>query len=335
MNTRSLPISYGTNVACRRWHDIELVKPAGDRTEAMNQPGGIVLVRTTLRNTEYSGEDSFCSTTVAASVICLKGMMVAKRWLPRVVDAWVDEENQRHHPGMISVDEEFSLVPASEVSGDPGDSGLLKSESYIKHAEGDSYTKHSEFRWFDADEFMPRPTEDQVRACVESLPPPSEIESLRNELDKMRERYHDAELRVSEARGAREDDEEPWIWSDDDTAASVDSLGNMSIVRITGGHLRALLDQRRDDLYGLWTLALALVIRSAVPGQSFVHTANDLCVAISKCKDRRVLSATNHDGRRRSPAEVAESLFGHDFARRILDDCYTDATTHLWGDRPE
>jgi hypothetical protein len=242
MNTRALRISYGSPVATRRWHDIELVKPDGDRTEAMNQPGGIVLLRTTLRDTEWSGEDSFCSTSVAASLICIKGMMVAKRWLPGVIEPWVDEEDQRHHPGMILVDEEFALVPVSEVSGE---SGLLKPDSYIQGPDG--YTKHSEFRWFDADSFMPRPTEEQVRACVENLPPPSEVESLRAELDKMRERYLDAEQRVSEARGAIEDGEEPWIWSDDDSAKQIDGFGHMMVVRITGGHLRALLSKSTEQ----------------------------------------------------------------------------------------
>ena len=56
----------------------------------------------------------------------------------------------------------------------------------------------------------------------------------------LRKALAEANLRVAEARDVRSD-EEPWIWSDDDTRESIDSLGNRMVVRITGGHLRALL----------------------------------------------------------------------------------------------
>jgi len=78
--------------------------------------------------------------------------------------------------------------------------------------------------------------------------PLAEFESLRKELEAMRERYLEAERRVSEARGAIEDSDEPWIWSDDDTAETVDSLGNMMVVRITGGHLRSLIEAKAAEL---------------------------------------------------------------------------------------
>jgi hypothetical protein len=311
MSTRSLPIKYGSPIACRRWHDIETTKHEGDRTEAMNQPGGIVLVRTTIQDKEWSGEDSFCSTTVAASMIRLKDTMVAKRWQPRVVDAWIDEDDHRHHPGMILVDEEYALVPVPKLTHRLASEelGLLRTDSFLKTTE---------FRWFDADAHMPRPTEEQVRACVESLPAPSEVESLRSELDKMRERYHDAEQRVSEARGAKED-EEPWVWSDDDTAKAIDGFGNAMVVRITGGHLRALLACQSDKVHGVMLMALALVMRLAkqLPSERLASDARALCVEIAACTDPRVLLATNHDGTQRTPPEVAERMFGLDVAREL------------------
>jgi len=62
-----------------------------------------------------------------------------------------------------------------------------------------------------------------------------------SKLDAMRERYHEAERRVGEARNATTDGD-PWIWSDDDSAETVNGFGELMTVRITGGHLRALIE---------------------------------------------------------------------------------------------
>jgi hypothetical protein len=168
---------------------------------------------------------------------------------------------------------------------------------------------------------MPRPTDEQVRAYVDGQPPPSEAESLRRELDKMRERYLEAEERVSEARAAKDDHEEPWIWSDDDTAKTVDEFGNMMVVRITGGHLRALLSaaysEMRESYNDSIGRILSLAFRSMdkadpVEVEKMTVVARSLCEEIAASKDPRI--ACDDRGGRRTPVEVSVSLFGQDVA---------------------
>jgi len=221
MDTSTFPIKQGSHVGAR-WHDIEFTKPSDDRVEAMNLSGGRVLVRTTVRSSEYGEEGQPPTVAVSTSMITLTDAMVVKRWAPHVSEPEVDEETGREEPGVIVLSIEHRIAPPS----------------WIVYPDG---------RWVCADDPMPRPTDEQVRAYVDGQPPPSEADSLRRELDLMRERYLEAEERVSEARAAKDDHEEPWIWSDDDTAKTVDELGKMMVVRITGGHLRALLNQRRES----------------------------------------------------------------------------------------
>jgi hypothetical protein len=237
MNTSEFPITQGSHVGCR-WHDIEYNKSNDDRVEAMNLHGGRVLVRTTQRDQEPATDEGTYSIATSTSMIHLNDAMVVKRWAPHVREPYFDEDEGRDVPGVIVLSIEYSLAPPTWTHLRSKDTDLLRRE----HG-----TERSTFRWFNADESMPRPTDEQVRAYVEGLPPPNEADSLRRELDKMRERYLDAEARVSEARGVREDEEEPWVWSDDDTAKQIDGFGNTMVVRITGGHLRALLNQRRED----------------------------------------------------------------------------------------
>ena len=237
MDTSTFPIKQGSHVGAR-WHDIEFTKPSDDRVEAMNLSCGRVLVRTTVRSSEYEyGEDGQPPTVaVSTSMITINDAMVVKRWAPHVIEPAVDEETGDKDPGAIVLSMEHRIAPPTWKPLRSGNADLLRCEHGVERPT---------FRWFCADDTMPRPTDEQVRAYVDGLPPPSEADSLRRELDLMRERYLEAEERVSEARGAKDDHEEPWIWSDDDTAKTVDELGNM-VVRITGGHLRALLKERRE-----------------------------------------------------------------------------------------
>ena len=239
MDTSTFPIKQGSHVGAR-WHDIEFTKPSDDRVEAMNLSGGRVLVRTTVRSSEYEyGEDGQPPTVaVSTSMITIDDAMVVKRWAPHVIEPAVDEETGDKDPGAIVLSMEHRIAPPTWKPLRSGNADLLRCEHGVERPT---------FRWFCADDTMPRPTDEQVRAYVDGLPPPSEADSLRRELDLMRERYLEAEERVSEARGAKDDYEEPWIWSDDDTAKTVDELGYMMVVRITGWHLRALLNQRRES----------------------------------------------------------------------------------------
>jgi hypothetical protein len=236
MNTSEFPITQGSHVGCR-WHDIEYNKSNDDRVEAMNLHGGRVLVRTTQRDQEPATDEGTYSISTSTSMIHLNDAMVVKRWAPHVREPYFDEDEGRDVPGVIVLSIEYSLAPPTWTHLRSKDTDLLRRE----HG-----TERSTFRWFNADESMPRPTDEQVRAYVEGLPPPNEADSLRRELDKMRERYLDAEARVSEARGVREDEEEPWVWSDDDSAKQIDGFGHMMVVRITGGHLRALLSKSTE-----------------------------------------------------------------------------------------
>ena len=248
MNTSTFPIKQGSHIG-GRWHDIEFNTASGERTEAMNLHGGRVLVRTTVRDSEYGEEGQPPSIAVSTSMLTLSDAMVIKRWAPHVIEPHFDEEEGREEPGVIVLSVEQRIAPPTWTHLRSGNTDLLRPE-YASSPTGlppAGASTRPVFRWFCADDTMPRPTDEQVRAYVDGLPPPSEADSLRRELDKMRERYLEAEERVSEARGAKDDHEEPWIWSDDDTAKTVDELGNMMVVRITGGHLRALLNQRRRE----------------------------------------------------------------------------------------
>jgi hypothetical protein len=230
MNDIKYPIEVGYPITCRAWHRIDV--RCDGMTEAMNLDNCSVLLRTTFI---LDGDDGV-ERSVSTSMLVLADDVVAQRWSAEVCEPWFDDESRKHVPGKIRLTRQLAIIPRKELRFD---------ETHVVGGLPVYTELGNRFRWYRADDAMPAPTDEQVHAYLQSLPEPSEVDSLRRELAKMRERYLEAELRVSEARGAKEDDEDPWIWSDDETAKDVDGLGNMMVVKITGGHLRALLAEAR------------------------------------------------------------------------------------------
>lgn len=236
MNTSiKYPIEVSRRNTGRAWHRIDEVVHDGDVTDAMTIDCSSTLIRTTV--TRHGEVDNSVST----SLLVVPGVVVAQRWQVAVVEPWLDDEDGTRHPGTTLLTTQAAVISRPELRHDqttaPG--GL---PVYTSEAGG----RFGRFRWYSADEPMPMPTDEQVYAYLEGLPAPSEVESLRRELDKMRERYLEAEQRVAEAREVKAD-EDPWIWSDDETAKDVDQLGNTMVVRITGGHLRALISNTSPE----------------------------------------------------------------------------------------
>jgi hypothetical protein len=311
MSSSSLPITKGSTDGAR-WHDIEYQRSSSDRCEAMNLRGGRVLVRTTLRDTEPATDEGTYSISTASSMIVMEAATVAKRWQAQVTEPEFDDDGD-HIPASILVNIEYSIVPHTGVRRGMGE--LLR---FVPTETG--HPSRLEFCWFDADYPMPRPTDEQVRAYIDGLPPPREVDSLRRELDTMRERYREAEQRVTEARAAREDEGEPWIWSDDDSAKQVGQLGNAMIVKITGGHLRGLLERATVETHSMLEMAFKLMAMAGdkhVPVDKFAAVARPLCEAISASTDPRI--ACGPDGRRRSPVDVAVALFGGGLSRTVWE----------------
>jgi hypothetical protein len=131
------------------------------------------------------------------------------------------------------------------------------------------------FRWFCADDPMPRPTDEQVRAYVDGLPPPSEADSLRRELDKMCERCDATDEQI--------------------------------------GVVRAQRDEMREMLsMALSLLAMAKDDGGTVTLEKMAIVARPFCEAIAASKDPRI--ACDARGGRRTPVEVSVDMFGQEVA---------------------
>jgi hypothetical protein len=133
------------------------------------------------------------------------------------------------------------------------------------------------------------------------------------DLDEMRERYHEAERRASEARSVTTDGE-AWVWSDDDTAASIDTLGDRMVVRITGGHLRALMAASRPPggaepglraaVEGLAASVEASTAGSSVPTSWVVMQLRGILASEGAAPPEQAERPPNHD-----PRTVAKGTF--------------------------
>jgi hypothetical protein len=276
MDTSTFPVKQGSHIGAR-WHDIEFNTASGERTEAMNLHGGRVLVRTTVRDSEYGEEGQPPSIAVSTSMLTMSDAMVVKRWAPHVREPEVDEETGAEEPGVIVLSIEHRIAPPTWTHLRSGNTDLLRPE-YVSVPAGlppASAPTRPVFRWFCADDPMPRPTDEQVRAYVEGLPPPNEADSLRRELDEMRERCDEADEQI--------------------------------------GVVRAQCDEMREMLS--MTLALMSMAKEeggAVAIENMTAIARPLCEAIAASKDPRI--ACDARGGRRTPVEVSISLFGEEVA---------------------
>jgi len=161
-----------------RWH--RLVVNRDDTTEAMNIHGG-VLVRTTAQTIQLFRESS-----PSTSLTFIPGLVVAQRWEVELVKA--DPcEGREAFIGLARV----VLLSTPLMIHDEGN----RSRGMMLEASG---SKPARFRLFSADETMPTPPDEIVRAIAENRRPPTEVEALRAELEAARQELTDIELAVAD-----------------------------------------------------------------------------------------------------------------------------------------
>jgi hypothetical protein len=146
----SYAIKFPGTTGGHRWHPI--AGGGGDVTEAMNIAGG-VLVRTTVTHDEWTSEESKASS-VGVSMVRIEGWTAAKRWAVRVEHPHFDDEEDREREGAIYIEVEYDIIQQRSVS--------IVRELIVQNP----VTKRPEFRWYFANDDMPRPTPDQARAVA-------------------------------------------------------------------------------------------------------------------------------------------------------------------------
>ncbi len=192
---RHYAINFSRTAVGHYWHHIEWAKDRSDSTEAMNLQCGAVLVRTAIRHEEWTSEEQMASS-MGVSLVKLDGVAVAQRWAIAIKHPYTDEEDGRDYPGSVNVITEYAIISRSTLRGHEHEIPALVTE--------DAETKQPMFRWYNADDDMPRPTAEQVHAVALHTPIPNEVDSLRRELAEMRERCRDLEstLARTEQRAA-------------------------------------------------------------------------------------------------------------------------------------
>ena len=158
---KDLPIRTNHSGGGRRWHTLS--KDPDDFTEAMNAHGG-VLVRTRVESTEWVTEETK-TASMGLGLVFVERCQVGQRWSISVVEPDPDEGTTGH----ILLQRERALVGSLTLAEQEG--GLLRGQK---------------FRWYSADEPMPRPTDSQVLAVVEGRPAKSDADALREQVADLR-----------------------------------------------------------------------------------------------------------------------------------------------------
>ncbi len=156
----ALPIRTNHSPQGTRWHSLS--RDSLDFTEGMNAHGG-VLVRTCVEFAEYPSESI---KPASLSLVFVSGCQVGQRWSIQIVE----EDPAEGVKGCIMLQRETALVGSLTLAEQDGD--LLRGRK---------------FRWYSADEFMPEPTDTQVRHLAKNICPPSDADALRNDLERARE----------------------------------------------------------------------------------------------------------------------------------------------------
>jgi len=191
MNTSKYPIEISYRTPGRSWHRLD--GGGHGMTEAMNLDNLTTLVRTTFILDGIDGDERAVST----SMLLVVSDVVAQRWVAEVCEPWFDDESKRYVDGKIRVSKEVAIIPRKQLRFDETEAPGGLPVYTAKHGK--------RFRWYSADAAMPKPTEEQVRACIEDLPEPSEADSLRRELERMRDLHRAAEARAADAWGETSD----------------------------------------------------------------------------------------------------------------------------------